>query len=825
MGVITTQRLELAGRGFPPIPATGKMPAILKWQEQHGVAPEIIQGWERDCPSSQNTGILTRFVPCVDFDVTDKQIGTALWRLAREHFEERGIILLRVGNAPKFLIPLRTDEPFAKIVVKFGTVTDKDQKIEILGDGQQFIALGVHPDTRREYQWLPKSILEVHRDELPYARLEDIERFTAAAIKLLKECGATIYDGAGKKTNGHAVDGAEHRAAWGVHEQNILDGVSLHDSSTALAAQLVNAQMQGGAAVNFIYSLFDRSKAPRDERWQERRRDVPRLVSSAEAKYGVKAAPAAVDDLTASPPLQADQWPDPHPLPPSLAPVDPFTPDLIPDALQPFVMDTAYRMQCAPEILVAPLMAVLGGVIGTRVAVSIKQHDTWWEYPNQWSLVISDPGLLKSPAMRAIMAPVRFLERQAQQQCEQETKAHEAAMKLHNLRQDRASKQLEKALDDEMSKNIVDLGDVRAKKRAVQIDRAKAEAVLAEKPPEAPKARRFCTSDATYESLSVMMCDDDQAVIVERDELIPLLQWLDREENAMARGFYLTAHSGGRYRSDRIGRGATVVDKACLSIVGAGTPGGVSRYVRAAAGLSNRTDGRDDGGLLARFSIAVWPDVPSWEPTDRAPDAAARELAHQVFARCNTFEPDVSDLDVDPYDVTRRALRADPEATARFITWQTGLEAEIRSGANPPAFNNHISKYKKTVAGLMLVNRIANGRKGPIGGDDVEQAIRLVSFLRSHAVRLYGMVTRADVAGARAIAAKIKAGSLRDGFSFRDIGQAEWSGLTERAVIASGLELLERHHIIVREGQPTGTIGGRPTSTYRINPKAERVLP
>ena len=39
--------------------------------------------------------------------------------LAREHFEERGKITMRIGQWPKRLIPLRTDEPFAKLTRAF----------------------------------------------------------------------------------------------------------------------------------------------------------------------------------------------------------------------------------------------------------------------------------------------------------------------------------------------------------------------------------------------------------------------------------------------------------------------------------------------------------------------------------------------------------------------------------------------------------------------------------------------------------------------------------------------------------------------------------
>jgi hypothetical protein len=52
------------------------------------------------------------------------------------------------------------------------------------------------------------------------------------------------------------------------------------------------------------------------------------------------------------PPLEddaADAWPEPTPLPDALPPVQPFDPDLLPDALRGWVTDIAHRMQCPPD--------------------------------------------------------------------------------------------------------------------------------------------------------------------------------------------------------------------------------------------------------------------------------------------------------------------------------------------------------------------------------------------------------------------------------------------------------------------------------------------
>ncbi len=54
----------------------------------------------------------------------------------------RGVILERTGRAPKCAVPLYAPEPFKKVIRKFSAPDGKVHKIEVLGDGQQFVVSG-----------------------------------------------------------------------------------------------------------------------------------------------------------------------------------------------------------------------------------------------------------------------------------------------------------------------------------------------------------------------------------------------------------------------------------------------------------------------------------------------------------------------------------------------------------------------------------------------------------------------------------------------------------------------------------------------------------
>ena len=68
----------------------------------------------------------------------------------------------------------------------------------------------------------------------------------------------------------------------------ILTGAPLHTSLVSLSASAVAKGMAGEAVVSWLRDLMEWSAARRDDeqRWQKRYNDIPRIVASAEAKYG-----------------------------------------------------------------------------------------------------------------------------------------------------------------------------------------------------------------------------------------------------------------------------------------------------------------------------------------------------------------------------------------------------------------------------------------------------------------------------------------------------------------------------------------------------------
>ena len=112
----------------------------------------------------------------VDIDVLDAEIAGAIRRKVEEMLGETPLV--RVGKAPKVLLVYRCTEKMSKLSY---------QPIEVLADGQQFVAYGVHPDTGLPYTWPVESPTETPLDSLPLVTPQQVEEAIKAAFELIPE--------------------------------------------------------------------------------------------------------------------------------------------------------------------------------------------------------------------------------------------------------------------------------------------------------------------------------------------------------------------------------------------------------------------------------------------------------------------------------------------------------------------------------------------------------------------------------------------------------------------------------------------------------------
>jgi hypothetical protein len=153
--------------------------------------------------------------------------------------------------------------------------------------------------------------------------------------------------------------------------------------------------------------------------------------------------------------------------------------------------------------------------------------------------------------------------------------------------------------------------------------------------PQEPTPVRYRTNDTSYEALAELIASNPTGMLIERDELVSLLRHLDRNDQAVARGFFLTGWSGTQpYTLDRISRGTRHIEAVCISVLGNAQPARLAEYVKRANSNANGGD-----GLLQRFGLIAWPDTcPEWKDMDRYPHSRAGENAWEVFERLSRLD-------------------------------------------------------------------------------------------------------------------------------------------------------------------------------------------
>lgn len=495
-------------------------------------------------------------------------------------------------------------------------------------------------------------------------------------------------------------------------------------------------------------------------------------------------------------------WPDRQPLPPLHTEAPSMPAALVPPALRPWLADEAARLGACLEFLAVPAIVAAGSLLGRSLTIRPKARDRWTVSPNLWGGNVGRPSAQKTPAQSAALAPLRRLANEAFED-------FKAARDIATARVHIFEKKREGLLRKVASGKIADAAaEAMLRDLEGEIANAKASA----------RRRRLTVNDATVEALQEILAANPRGILHVRDELSGWLRQLDRDGHEGDRPFFLEAFEGGLYgdfESDRIGRGNTRTAGPCVSILGTIQPGRLERYVRGA--VAGR-DGAD--GFLQRFQLLVWPDDPPSRGEDREPDVRAFEDALRVFRGLDSSAS--STFGAEEEDGAPPFLRFAPDAQALFDKWQDVHYQEIRADSlkAAPAFEEYLVKQRKTVPALALVFHavaVVSGASapGPVPAAALDLAINWGTFLRSHAEKVYACELRSNVAAAEALALKLEARAVPDSMTVSDLGERDWVGLEEPALVHAALDVLEPVAWVRRVFEPTA---GRTRTVVRVHP-------
>lgn len=169
--------LPVAPAGSPPtehskIEAFGKVPSALtpdgrafgiaKWTKKVISAAET-EMWSND--SRLSICVRASAIRAFDIDITDEPLALEIGDIFRTALRDPIAVRTR-ANSTKFLIPFRLAGQHTKRIIDCG----ESGRIELLGDGQQWLAVGQH-ESGVPYEWVPSTPYDI-----PELTLEEVDR-------------------------------------------------------------------------------------------------------------------------------------------------------------------------------------------------------------------------------------------------------------------------------------------------------------------------------------------------------------------------------------------------------------------------------------------------------------------------------------------------------------------------------------------------------------------------------------------------------------------------------------------------------------------------
>jgi RecA-family ATPase len=170
-----------------PLNNPGKQPRG-RWREDASHNPPEAVRTAPD-PRALNTGLLCGDIVGFDIDVLDQALVDQIVELIEDRAGPTP--LKRIGLAPKLLLVYRTEHPFTKIKTPELFFPDGGKaQVELLAEGQQFVAAGIHPETHQPYRWLDQSPADSPLEVLPIVSQGDARALVDLAEQFLRAAGA-----------------------------------------------------------------------------------------------------------------------------------------------------------------------------------------------------------------------------------------------------------------------------------------------------------------------------------------------------------------------------------------------------------------------------------------------------------------------------------------------------------------------------------------------------------------------------------------------------------------------------------------------------------
>jgi hypothetical protein len=455
-------------------------------------------------------------------------------------------------------------------------------------------------------------------------------------------------------------------------------------------------------------------------------------------------------------PVPAEAWMRPGELPRQDYPLPALNPNLIPDALRPWILDSAERIGVPPEAILVGALTAVATIAGNTIRVQPKNlDDEWTQAPNLFAAIVGHSGAGKSPALAE---GLRFLKRLQKGRLE----AFSEGANLRKAKNKAAEIRL-KEIETRLAKAKTD-GETR------ELEEKYAEALESQRQARITP-RRYFINDTTVEKVAMIMGEQANrgGLLLMRDELSGLLELMHRAGHENDRSFYLEGANGtSSYDVSRVSREAVSIPVMTLSMIGGMQPTVIEPLVQTAR------SGLGDDGLLPRFQLAVWIEK-STAGINRQADGTAIARAEAIF---QAIERAALDRETRLGQTEFKAVSFTDEAQVRIDQWWEQVHARASGPAaqDNVGYSTHLAKGFSAVSRLSLlyfvIAQADGGNEESITLQHAEQAINLMNLLHEHARRTYRTNESKDDAALRDLRACIESGEVFDRMSTRELQRA-----------------------------------------------------
>ncbi|MET4092356.1 bifunctional DNA primase/polymerase [Bradyrhizobium sp. S3.5.5] len=191
---IADLRRTLCENGYPHIPVKDKGPRIPGWAKKR-ITTGQVDGYLRQYPDHVRTGILCgNDLVAIDIDAPIEAVSERLFTRLTEVVHAAAQAPRRTGKAPKCLFLFRATEPGDKSATPEFKIDGAKHQVEVLRDGQQFVAFGDHVETGKPYRWDNGSPLDVRPVDLPAITNSEIAAFLSEAETILAGLGERVKE-------------------------------------------------------------------------------------------------------------------------------------------------------------------------------------------------------------------------------------------------------------------------------------------------------------------------------------------------------------------------------------------------------------------------------------------------------------------------------------------------------------------------------------------------------------------------------------------------------------------------------------------------------